>query len=149
MKHKRLGLVLALGAAGLLFASGASAAKATTKCQMTFALSGWSVIYQTANGTGRVTCANGQTMKVKLFANGGGLSVGKYKITDGHGKFTHVTNISDIIGTYAEAKAHVGVVHSGHAAALTKGDISLTLTGKGHGWDIGAGLGSFTIHRAD
>lgn len=39
-------------------------------------------------------------------------------------------------------------VGSGHAAALTKGRVSLTLTGQGEGWDIGAGLSGFTIHRA-
>ncbi|MGH8191599.1 MAG: hypothetical protein ACREP2_09150 [Rhodanobacteraceae bacterium] len=149
MKTKRLVLALALAGLGLGIAAGASAAPPHTfKCHMTFTLSGWSIIYKTANGHGRVTCDNGQSMDVHLDAKGGGLTVGKYKLTDGHGKFSGVTNIDEIIGTYATASAHAGVVNSAHAAAMTKGKVSLTLTGKGTGWDIGAALSGFTIHKA-
>lgn len=149
MKIKRLALALALAGLGLGVAAGASAAAPnTTKCHMTFTLSGWSVIYKTADGTGTVTCDNGQSMQVHLDAKGGGLTVGKYKLTDGHGEFSGITNIDEIVGTYATASAHAGVVNSGHAAAMTKGNVSLTLTGKGTGWDIGAALSGFTIHKA-
>lgn len=149
MKSKRLGLALALSAFGLLAATGASAAQNDIKCQMTFTLSGWSIIYKTADGTGTVTCSNGQSMKVHLDAKGGGLTVGKYKLTDGHGEFSNVTDISQILGTYATASAHVGAVNSGHVAAMTKGRVSLKLSGNGEGWDIGAALSGFTIHKAD
>ena len=150
MKSKRLGLALALSALGMLAATSASAADANEiKCQMTFTLSGWSVIYKTADGSGTVTCDNGQSMKVKLDAKGGGLTVGKYKLTEGHGKFSHVTDIDQILGTYATASAHAGVVNSGHVAAMTKGGVSLALSGQGEGWDIGAALSGFTIHKAD
>lgn len=149
MKSKRLGLALILSALGLLVASAASAAAATTKCQMTFTLSGWSVIYKTADGAGTVTCDNGQSMRVRLDAKGGGLTVGKYKLTDGHGEFSNVTDISQILGTYASGSAHAGAVHSGHVAAMTKGRVSLKLSGNGEGWDIGAALSGFTIHKAD
>lgn len=152
MKSKRLGFALALSAIGLLVATGASAAGNpgnTVKCQMTFTLSGWSVVYETADGTGTVTCDNGQSMNVKLDAKGGGLTVGKYKLTEGHGEFSNVTDISQIPGTYATASAHAGVVHSGHVAAMTKGRVSLKLSGNGEGWDIGAALSGFTIHKAD
>lgn len=152
MKSKRLGFALALSAIGLFVATGASAAGNTgntVKCQMTFTLSGWSVVYETADGTGTVTCDNGQSMNVKLDAKGGGLTVGKYKLTDGHGEFSNVTDISQIPGTYATASAHAGVVQSGHVAAMTKGRVSLKLSGNGEGWDIGAALSGFTIHKAD
>lgn len=150
MNDKRLWFALLLSALGLLFATAASAAEANTiKCQMTFTLSGWSAIYQTADGHGTVTCDNGQSMKVSLSAKGGGLSVGKYKLDDGHGEFSGVANLNQIVGTYATASAHAGVVHSRHVAAMTKGDVSLKLSGKGTGWDIGAGLSGFTIHKAD
>ncbi len=148
MKSKRLGIAMALSALGLLMATGASAAPNNIKCQMTFTLSGWSVIYKTAHGAGTVTCDNGQSMKVHLDAKGGGLTVGKYKLTDGHAEFSHVTDISQILGTYATASAHAGVVHSGHVAAMTKGRVSMKLSGDGEGWDIGAGLSGFTIHKA-
>ncbi|MGH8216255.1 MAG: hypothetical protein ACREPZ_11260 [Rhodanobacteraceae bacterium] len=150
MKSKRLGFALVLSALGLLVATGAAAANANDiKCQMTFNLAGWSVIYKTSSGSGTVTCDNGQSMKVKLDAKGGGLTVGKYKLTDGHGEFSHVTDINQILGTYATASAHAGVVNSGHVAAMTKGRVSLALSGNGEGWDIGAALSGFTIHKAD
>jgi hypothetical protein len=146
MQSKALPFAL-LSALGLgLAASAASAAQ--IKCRMDFTLSGWSIIYQTADGTGTVTCSNGASMPVKIDAKGGGLTVGKYKLTDGHATFSHVTDIEQIPGSYATANAHVGVVHSGHAAAMTKGNVSMSLTGNGQGWDIGAGFEGFTISKA-
>ncbi|HXS73650.1 MAG TPA: hypothetical protein VN725_06360 [Rhodanobacteraceae bacterium] len=146
MQSKALPLAL-LSALGLgLAASAASAAE--IKCHMDFTLSGWSVIYQTADGAGTITCANGQSMPVKIDAKGGGLTVGKYKLTDGRATFSHVTDIQQILGSYATANAHAGVVHSGHAAAMTKGNVSMSLAGHGQGWDIGAGFESFSISKA-
>lgn len=150
MKRKALWMafmLLPLGLAGVANAPDARAAN-TMKCTMKFTLSGWSVIYKTANGNGTVTCTNGQSMQVKIDAKGGGLSVGKYQLTDGVGHFSGVTNINDVLGSYATASAHAGVVNSTRAAAMTKGNVSLALTGVGKGWDIGAGFSSFSIARA-
>jgi hypothetical protein len=119
----------------------------TMKCTMHFTLSGWSAIYQTANGKGTVECANGETMKVDINAKGGGLSVGKYKLDNGVGHFSGVKSIDDVIGAYAQATSHAGVVGSSRAAAMTKGNVSLAITGTGKGWDIGAGFNSFSIKR--
>lgn len=148
MQNKTLSFALlsALGLGLAAFASNAPAAE--IKCRMDFTLSGWSAIYQTADGTGTISCSNGTSMPVKIDAKGGGLTVGKYKLTDGHGTFTHVTDIQQTLGSYATANAHVGVVQSGHAAAMTKGNVSLSLAGKGQGWDIGAGFESFSISKA-
>ncbi len=150
MKRKSLWMALMLVPLGLAGMAGAPNARAadTMKCTMDFTLSGWSVIYRTANGHGTVTCPNGQSMDIKISAKGGGLSVGKYKLVDGHGHFSGVTNIDDILGSYATATAHAGVVNSTRAAAMTKGNVSLALTGQGKGWDIGAGFASFSIQKA-
>src|SRR5699024_7070750 len=59
----------------------------TIDCEMDFTLSGWSAIYKTASGQGKVQCDNGQTMNVHLEARGAGLSAGAYKINDGQGDF--------------------------------------------------------------
>lgn len=146
-------LASALGIGLLSLAPAAVAANTqgthTIDCHMTFKLSGWSVIYKTASGSGTVRCDNGQSMQVTLSAKGGGLTVGKYKITDGKGHITGLTSIHEVIGTYANATAHAGVVSSSHAAAMTKGNVSLALTGTGTGWDIGAGFSGFTISKAD
>lgn len=147
MNSKALWVALALLPLGALSAPSAHAAN-LIKCRMTFELSGWSIIYSTATGHGTVTCNNGESMDVDITAKGGGLTVGKYKLTDGRGTFSHISNINDVLGTYANAHAHAGVVGSSRAAAMTKGDVSLALRGTGKGWDIGAGFSGFTIKKA-
>lgn len=141
-----------LGIGLLLLAPGARAANdadsSAMDCHMTFTLSGWSAIYETASGSGTVTCDDGQSLPVTLDAKGGGLSFGKYKIDDGHGDFTDVTNIRQVLGSYARASAHAGAGESAHASAMTKGNISLALSGQGTGWDIGVGFSGFTIKAA-
>lgn len=114
---------------------------------MTFTLNGWSAVYKTASGSGTVNCSDSQSMPITISAKGGGLTFGKYKINDGNGDFTGVTNINDVLGSYAEASAHAGAVKSSHALALTKGSVSLALTGTGNGWGIGVGFAGFTIKK--
>jgi len=143
----------ALGIGLLSLTPGALAANDSNagpmECYMAFTLHGWSAIYKTANGSGRVTCDNGQSMPVTLSAKGGGLSVGKYKIDDGHGAFTDVTNIRQVLGRYARTSAQAGAGETAHASAMTKGNISLALSGHGTGWDIGVGFSGFTIKAAE
>ncbi|CAM5596015.1 Secreted protein OS=Rhodanobacter lindaniclasticus OX=75310 GN=B1991_03295 PE=4 SV=1 [Rhodanobacter lindaniclasticus] len=114
-------------------------------CKMTFQLSGWSVFYKTAKGTGTVRCSNGQSLQMKLRAKGGGLTFGKTKISDGVGKFTGVSNVRDVLGHYAEAVAHAGAEKSAAAQVLTKGSVSLALSGTGEGWNLGVAFGAFII----
>lgn len=135
-------LALALGAAS----STATARQAD--CEMSFTLKGWSAFYKTAKGSGSIRCTNGQTMRVSLVAKGGGLTFGKSSITDGHGEFSGVDNISEVLGTYAASEAHAGAAKSAKASAMTKGNVSLALAGKGSGWDIGVAFGKFVIKRA-
>lgn len=53
-----------------------------------------------------------------------------------------------MLGVYASAGAYAGAVNSAEAQVLTKGPVSLALSGKGKGWDIGVAFGKFTIsHR--
>ena len=134
-------LILASAAA---FAS-SSVMAAPLDCEMRFTMSGWSAFYKQASGTGTVTCTNGQSMKVKISTKGGGLTFGKSTIEDGLGKFTEVYDINDVIGGYATAEAHAGAVKSATAQVVTKGDISLALSGKGEGWDLGIAFGNFII----
>jgi len=121
------------------------AADAKVNCEMTFTMKGWSAFYKTASGTGVIKCNNGQTMNVKLSAKGGGLTVGKSTIEDGHGKFSAVNNMSELLGGYAAAEAHAGAVKSAKAQVMTKGEVSLALSGTGRGWDLGIAFGKLTI----
>ncbi len=127
---------------------GGSAGKTkTVKCEMTFTLAGWSAFYKTAKGDGTVTCNNGQSAKVHITCRGGGLTFGKSRILDGRGVFSEVTDISEIFGSYAAAEAHAGAVKSAAAQAMTKGEVSLALSGTGEGVDLGFAFGKFTISR--
>jgi hypothetical protein len=125
----------------------AQAQAAEIKCRMDFTMSGWSAFYKAANGTGTVHCDNGQTMKVKLRARGGGLTVGKSTIDEGKGEFSGVNSINDLLGSYAAAEAHAGAVKSTQANVMTKGEVSLALSGKGRGWDLGIAFGKLSITK--
>ena len=148
---KNIHMRRAILAAGTLAIAliGASAALAedspTLDCTIRFELSGWSAIYERADGTGTITCADGTSLPVVIRARGAGLTVGKSKVTNGTGKFARVQQILDVIGTYAQTDAHAGVVKSGQAQFLTNGKVSLALAGKGEGYDLGVGLAAFTI----
>jgi hypothetical protein len=120
---------------------------ATVKCQMKFSMKGWSALYKRASGAGMVTCSNGQTATVKLEARGGGLTAGKSSIENGHGEFSAVKDIEEIFGAYADAEAHAGAVKSSGARAMTKGEVSLAVSGTGRGWDLGVAFGKFKITR--
>lgn len=121
------------------------ASAANLECTMKFSLSGWSVIYKHTSGTGVVTCKDGQTMKVKLESHGGGLTAGKSRIDDGVGNFSDLHKSTDVLGTYAQADASAGAVKSGTAQVLTKGEVSLALSGAGQGIDLGVSIGGLTI----
>jgi len=116
-------------------------------CKMQFSLSTWSIIYKQSEGHGLVTCQNGQSMHVKIVARGGGLTVGKSHIDDGTGRFTDVHSIADVLGHYGDAEAHAGAGKASEAQVLTKGDVSLALSGTGQGIDLGVDVGEVTLSQ--
>jgi len=138
-------LVLQLFVSATVFA--ADKTHTSAKCHMDFNLKGWSVFYKTAEGSGRVTCSNGQHANVKINVTGGGLSFGKMEILDGRGTFSEVLNIDEIFGAYLAAEAHAGAVKSAQASVYTKGEISLAMTGSGRGVNIGIDLGKLEISK--
>lgn len=143
--HFAFAVVAALVALGTTSLAGAAD---EINCKLRFDLSGWSAFYKTATGAGTITCDNGQSMPVNISAEGGGLTFGKSTIEDGVGAFSNVIDIEQTLGSYASAEAHAGAVKSSKAMVVTKGEVSLALSGTGKGWDIGIGFGKFTIKRA-
>ena len=142
-----LGFALLLAAAGVGQSAPALAAEANVSCTMKFTMKGWSAFYKTAKGQGTVKCSNGQSAKVTLSAKGGGLTVGKSSIEDGNGKFSDVASIDELFGSYISAEAHAGAVKSTGAQVMTKGEVSLALSGTGRGFDLGVAFGALTISR--
>ena len=136
-------------AMAVVSAPNVEAADANLDCSMRFSLTGWSAIFKHAEGTGVVTCENGQSMRVKIEAKGAGLTVGKAHIDDGKGEFTDVHKMSDILGTYAQGEATAAAGKSATAQVLTKGTVSLALAGTGEGVNLGISFGGFTISKAD
>ena len=138
-----LALCLALSAAPAAFAG-------STTCKMSYNLSGWSAFYKTASGTGTVTCSNGESLAVRIRTKGGGVTFGKYRIANGFGEFSNVDHVRDVIGSYATAEAHAGAADkSASAQAMTNGRVSLALSGKGKGWDLGVAFSRFTIEAGN
>jgi hypothetical protein len=138
---------LLVSAAGFVLAGACVPAHSAKEleCQLTFSLAGWSAFYKTASGEGVVTCSDGKRLNVSIDAKGGGLTFGKSEIHDGIGRFSAVYDIEQVLGSYASAGAHAGAVNSAEAQALTKGPISLAISGKGQGWDLGVAFGKFTL----
>ena len=131
-------------AVALAFAAAPASAQNLT-CKLTFSSSSWSIFYKTTSGTGMVTCSNGASLPVKISAKGGGLTVGKSKITNGFGEFAQVDNIRDVLGSYASAEATAAANKSAIGQAMTNGKVSLALSGKGEGWDLGVAFSKFTL----
>jgi len=126
---------------------GGSAHAGSVDCKLKFTISGWSAFYKRSDGTGTITCTNGQSMRVHLRARGGGPSVGKSTIKNGTGEFSGVDNISELLGSYVSAEAEAGAVKSAKAHVVTKGEVSLALSGTGEGWELGVAFGKFQIMR--
>jgi hypothetical protein len=145
-KSMRVFLVLAL-VGSFTIGGTAYAGHGAVDCKLRFTLSGWSAFYKRADGEGTVTCGNGQSMHVKLRARGGGLTVGKSDVRSGVGEFSGVQSINDVLGDYASAEAHAGAVKSAQGQVVTKGEISLALSGTGEGWDLGIAFGKFSIKK--
>ena len=136
-------------------ALGSSAAYASSSrdsrdldCKLQFSLSTWSAIFKHSEGSGVVTCEDGKSMRVRIVAKGVGLTVGKSRVDGGTGRFSDVHRLTDVFGSYAQAEAHAGMVKSGTAQVLTKGEVSLALAGAGEGVDLGIDVGEFTLTRA-
>jgi len=120
---------------------------AAADCELKFTLKGWAAFYKTASGSGVITCDNGETAKVRLEAKGGGLAAGRSKIDDGHGRFSEVADISELFGAYVQANASAGAGKSAEAGVVTKGEVSLALSGTGKGIDLGITFGKFIITK--
>ena len=144
-KHMLLSSAL-LVAAGLCAAPANAAGK--IDCEMRFSLKGWSAIYKHSEGSGVITCSNGGSYPVNIVAVGGGLTVGKQEVDDGLAKFSEVKSVSELYGGWAQGEATAGVVKGGSAQVMTKGNVSMALSGVGGGVSIGISFGKFTISPA-
>jgi hypothetical protein len=118
------------------------------QCTMEFELQSWSAFFKSSKGQGTITCDNDQTAIVRLRAKGGGITFGKSDVIGGNGTFTGARNIHELFGAYAQSEVHAGAGKSATAQALTKGEISLVLSGTGRGVDLGFSFGKFTIVAA-
>ena len=75
------------------------------------------------------------------------MTLGKSEIDNGRGRFTQVKDISEIFGTYVAVDGHAGATKSVEGWAMSKGEVSLALSGRGRGFDLGVAIGAFTIER--
>ncbi|KFN42533.1 hypothetical protein [Arenimonas oryziterrae] len=146
MNRPRSSFATALFALSLC-AIGPAQASSDLECHLQYRLSGWSLIYKHTTGTGTVSCSNGQSMSVRITAKALGLTAGKWRIDNGKGRFGGVHSINDVLGSYAQASANAGAVKSAEAQVLSKGNVQLSLSGKGEGVNVGVDIGAFTIKR--
>jgi len=120
----------------------------SVSCDLSFTSKEWSFLYARANGEGVVFCDDGSSMGVAITAKGIGVTAGKWKITDGRGKFSHVHDIWEVLGTYLAVSGEIGMVKAGTTRLLSKGNVSLALAGSGKGINVGIAFSEFTISNA-
>jgi hypothetical protein len=124
-----------------------SAAESHVDCNLRFTAGQWSPQQAAVTGAGMLTCTNGSAMPVMVGASGPGIAAGRWSITDGRGAFGRVARIEDILGSYAAIEGDIGVSAAGTVQALTKGKLSLRLSGKGQGFSAGIAIRDFSISR--
>ena len=117
-------------------------------CELKFNLKGRPGFYETANGAGIITCDNGQRAKLSIRATGGGTTFGESEVVDGTGRFSDARTIDELFGSYVHSVVLAGVSESAAVQVLTKGRISLVLSGAGRGIDFGFAFEKFTIEPA-
>lgn len=71
--------------------------------------------------------------------------MGKSEIDSGTGVFSDLKSIDEIYGTYVSVDGHAGAIKSVEGRAMTKGEVSLAMSGKGRGFDIGFSIAGVTI----
>jgi len=135
--------ILAALVAAIFLASPASAA--FIRCKLQYQISGWSFLYKQYRGTGVVSCSDGTRADVNIVSRGGGVTFGRTDIDDGRGTFSDVREISEVYGTYAAADGHAAAVAAAEGMAMTKGPVSLALSGTGRGFNLGFAFSGFTI----
>jgi hypothetical protein len=138
-----MALSLALATGGL-----AAGESRSVGCDLSFTSKEWSLLYARARGKGVVFCDDGSSMGVAITAKGLGVTAGKWKITDGRGKFSHVHDIVEVLGTYLAVSGEIGLIKAGTTRLLSKGDVSLALAGSGKGINVGVAFSEFTISTA-
>ena len=119
----------------------------STKCVLTFDLKEWAAFYESAQGTGKITCDNGQSAAVTIRSKGGGLSVGKFEIKDGRGSFTDVSSIDEVFGKYLATERDAAAAKAADAWVMHKDKVSLGLVGTGKGWELGFSVDEFVIEK--
>ena len=137
--------MFSIAAAALLLLAANAANAAEAHCTLHYNMAGGGAFYKHSTGTGEITCDNGQRLAVSIESKGGGLTFGHSEIKDGIGKFSPVADVHELIGGYATAEANAGAGEASKAQVVTKGSISLALTGKGSGHTLGVSFGSFII----
>jgi hypothetical protein len=115
-------------------------------CSMTYKLEGFSLAYKQYDGTGEITCRNGQKALVSLSSKSIGFTIG-YSVIEGEAYFTDVKYISELFGDYVSLGNHFGFKNSVDRQVLTRGEISLVMLGRGKGFDIGFTIGDLSIKQ--
>ena len=117
------------------------------ECAIKYTIKGWAAFYKTYKGTGTVSCPSGKSAKVNLSLTGGGFTFGAYEITNGIGKVRGIEKIDDIYGGSFMVDGDAGFGKSVEGRWVPRGSRTVTLSGKGTGYNLGWAMGSFRITK--
>jgi hypothetical protein len=122
-------------------------ADAKIHCKITFDMAGWAFIYRKADGSGTISCSNGDSFDVVLEQRGLGLAAGKGEIKGARGVFSPVEKTEEVLGTYIGETASAGAGDGDAAGAFVKGSLALAVSGQGDLKGLSAGGARLTIKR--
>ena len=105
-------LVLLLVTPGLAQEEG-TPADGKVHCKISFDIKGWAFFYRTADGSGTVTCSNGDRFGVVLEQRGFGLAFGSGEIKDARGVFSPMERTEEVFGTWVGQSAVAGAGGAG------------------------------------
>ena len=134
-----LALLATLLGVSTVFAAGAPA----LDCTIRFELSGWSAVYERVDGTGTLSCTDGTTLPVDVYARGPRLTAGRLQVTLAKGRFEAVQRISDVFGTYTQDDVYDDPPDAVASASLTNGKVSISIGGVNTAANLG--ITSLTI----
>ena len=117
-------------------------------CELSFASTNWWPLYRGFTGEGTVRCRDGQSMRVHVVGQGHELSVDRWKIAHGSGRYSQVTRMEDTLGHFVRTRDGSRLVKDAGAAVPEDARPHLALAGRGNGFEVDDAIEDLRIERA-
>ena len=139
-------LWFALCVAGAVLAQAPAAPHA---CELTFASTNWWPLYRGFSGEGTIRCHDGQSLRVHVIGQGRTLSIDRWKIAHGTGRYSQLARMDDALGHFVRTRDGSRLVKDGRATVPEDARPHLALAGRGNGFEADDAIEDLRIERAE